>query len=141
MTSPSPHDSVVPLRVTMAEEIRALLARKRISGVRLATAIGKSQSYVSRRLTGETPFDVDDLEGIARVLGVDITAFLPRPDVDRSAPFGGQRVVATGGVRDATNGYARAGRARTALSEHPAAPGRPPLDRRPRATPRRIAIS
>lgn len=60
----------MPLRVHMAEEIRALMARRRISGVALASRINRSQSYVSRRLTGEVPFDVDDLEAIAVVLGV-----------------------------------------------------------------------
>lgn len=58
------------LRIVAAEEIRAQLARKRMSGVRLAAEIGRSQAYVSRRLTGETAFDVDDLELIARVLEV-----------------------------------------------------------------------
>lgn len=60
----------MPLRVHMAEEIRALMARRRISGVGLAARINRSQSYVSRRLTGEVPFDVDDLEAIAVALGV-----------------------------------------------------------------------
>lgn len=59
-----------PLRVRMAEEIRALMARRRISGVSLAAHINRSQSYVSRRLTGEVAFDVDDIEAIAGVFGV-----------------------------------------------------------------------
>jgi DNA-binding Xre family transcriptional regulator len=66
-----------PLRATIAEEIRALLARRRINGVALAVQIGRSQSYVSRRLTGETAFDVDDLERIAKVLGVTVSQLLP----------------------------------------------------------------
>ncbi len=59
-----------PLRVRMAEEVRALMARRRLSGVALAALINRSQSYVSRRLTGEVPFDMDDLEAIAAALGV-----------------------------------------------------------------------
>lgn len=40
-----------PLREIVAEEIRATMARRRITGVRIAKAVGKSQSYVSRRAT------------------------------------------------------------------------------------------
>lgn len=61
----------------MAEEIRALMARRRISGVALAVKIDRSQSYVSRRLTGDVAFDLDDLERIAAVLGVTPTDLLP----------------------------------------------------------------
>lgn len=64
------------LREQVAEEVRALMARRRISGVQLAKRIGKSQTYVWRRLSGETPFDVDDLEALAGALGVPATAFL-----------------------------------------------------------------
>ena len=51
---------VTPMRVVVAEEIRVLLARR----------IGATQPYMSRRLTGEIAFDVDDLDRIAGVLGV-----------------------------------------------------------------------
>lgn len=66
------------LRQAVAEEVRALLARRRISGVGLAARIGRSQAYVSRRLTGETAFDLDDLDRIAEVLGVDVVQLIPR---------------------------------------------------------------
>jgi transcriptional regulator with XRE-family HTH domain len=59
------------LREVVAEEIRALLGRRRMSGGALAAAIGKSEMYVSRRLRGETPFDIDDLDAIATALGVE----------------------------------------------------------------------
>ena len=66
------------LRETTAEEIRTVLARRRMSGVHLAQLIGRSQSYVSRRLTGETPFDLDDVERIADALEVEVVDLLPR---------------------------------------------------------------
>ena len=66
------------LRATVAEEIRVLLARRRMSGVQLAEAIGRSQAYVSRRLNGATAFDVDDLERIAEALGVTVLDLIPR---------------------------------------------------------------
>lgn len=66
------------LREGVAEEVRALLARKRLSGAKLAQTIGRSEMYVSRRLRGETAFDLDDLERIAAALGAPIGALLPR---------------------------------------------------------------
>jgi len=48
------------LKLTVAEEVRVLLARRRLSGVKLAELIGRSQVYVSRRLRGEVAFDVED---------------------------------------------------------------------------------
>jgi transcriptional regulator with XRE-family HTH domain len=67
----------VTLSDRVAEEIRALLARRRISGRQLAESTGMSQSAVSARLTGVTAIDLDDLERIATALDVEITALLP----------------------------------------------------------------
>jgi transcriptional regulator with XRE-family HTH domain len=66
------------LRTGVAEEVRVMLARKRVSGLQLAERIGHSQAYISRRLNGETAFDVDDLERIAIALGVTVYDLLPR---------------------------------------------------------------
>lgn len=65
------------LRHQVAEEIRALLGRRQMSGAKLARAIDQSEMYVSRRLRGETAFDLDDLERIAEVLGVPVASLLP----------------------------------------------------------------
>lgn len=67
------------LRERAAEEIRVLLARRRISAAELARRTGMKQSTMARRMTGETAFDLDDLEAIAAVLGVDVTELLPGP--------------------------------------------------------------
>lgn len=67
---------MTPMRVTIAEEVRAYMGRRRVSAVQLGRTIGKSQSYMSRRLTGETAFDIDDLEAIARALDVSIPDLL-----------------------------------------------------------------
>src|SRR6185295_15359140 len=61
----------------VAEEVRALLARRRISGVQFAKQIGKSQPYFSRRLNGDVSFDLDDLEVIAEVLGIEVGDLFP----------------------------------------------------------------
>ena len=65
------------LRLEVAEEIRAWMARRRISGVKLAEQIGRTQPYVSRRLNGEVAFDVDDLEHIAAALGITVRDLIP----------------------------------------------------------------
>lgn len=66
------------LRERVAEEVRALLARRMMTGADLATAIGKSPMYVSRRVRGEVAFDLDDMERLAVVFGVDVADLLPR---------------------------------------------------------------
>ncbi|MBO2459357.1 helix-turn-helix domain-containing protein [Actinomadura violacea] len=64
-----PHESV-------AAEVRAQLARRRISGRRAALTMGWTEHYMSRRLTGKTPLDVNDLAAIAAVLNVPISTFI-----------------------------------------------------------------
>lgn len=66
------------LRRRTSEEIRVLLARRMMSAAELARRTGITQSTMSRRMTGETAFDLDDLEVIASVLEVDVTELLPR---------------------------------------------------------------
>lgn len=65
------------LREQVAEEVRALLARKRMTGADMAVAIERSPMYVSRRVRGEVPFDLDDIQRIAEVLGVEIGELFP----------------------------------------------------------------
>lgn len=66
------------LRERVAEEVRALLARRMMTGADLATAIGRSPMYVSRRIRGEVAFDLDDMERLAGVFGIDVADLLPR---------------------------------------------------------------
>jgi len=62
----------------VAAEVRAELARQRWSGRRAARALGWSQPYLSRRLNGDTPFDVADLAALARLLDTEAAAFFPQ---------------------------------------------------------------
>lgn len=48
------------LREAVAEEVRVLIARRRLNQTVLAGAIGMSQSALSRRLSTEKPFDLDE---------------------------------------------------------------------------------
>ena len=61
----------------VAEEVRVVLARRRMSQKELGVAIGRSQPFMSRRLNGELPFDIAELAAIAEALDVPITDFLP----------------------------------------------------------------
>lgn len=70
--------SVTPMRELVAEELRVLLARRRMSASELGRRIGVTQPYISRRLTGEIAFDLDDLQRIADAMGVTIADLLPR---------------------------------------------------------------
>lgn len=56
--------------LTVAAEIRAELARQRITHAALAEQLGVSRVYVTRRLNGETPLSVGDVARIADLLGV-----------------------------------------------------------------------
>lgn len=77
MSESAPLTDTVPLRAHVAEEVRALLGRRRMTNVELAAQLGKSRTYVGRRLSGETAFDLDDLEHIARILRVRVGQLLP----------------------------------------------------------------
>lgn len=65
------------LRELTAGELRAHLARRRISASELARRIGWKQPYMARRIDGRVALDLDDLEQIARVLGIAVTDLLP----------------------------------------------------------------
>jgi transcriptional regulator with XRE-family HTH domain len=77
------------LSAQVAEEIRVAMTRRRISGRQLAQVLGVSPSWISYRLSGVQPIDLNDLDRIATVLGVQVVDLLP-PRVVRS----GQRVTA-----------------------------------------------
>lgn len=80
----------------VAEEIRALLARRRISGRELARRMEKSHSWVNFRLTGAQPITVDDLQDFAAVLNVEVTDLLPHARAVRTEPSEGRTVVVSG---------------------------------------------
>lgn len=60
----------------VAAEIRAEMARQRMTQATLAERLGIDRSTISRKLAGEHPFDLLDLERIADVLGVPLSRFL-----------------------------------------------------------------
>lgn len=86
-----------PLRERVAEEVRVQLARRRMSAAHLGRELGVSQTWVWRRLKGETAFDLDDLERIAGILGVAPVDLLPA-DVKRGGQPSAWR--SPGGTQD-----------------------------------------
>jgi transcriptional regulator with XRE-family HTH domain len=72
-----PHEQTFGWHV--ATEVRALVARHMIPQAKIAEALGVGPMHVSRRLSGKTPFDVDELAAVARLLGVEVVELLPRP--------------------------------------------------------------
>jgi len=83
------------LSAHVAEEIRALMGRREINKTELARRLGVSDMWVGRRLRRQLPFDLDDLQKIATVLGVTVSDLLPRNSVWKAAPGLGERVIAT----------------------------------------------
>lgn len=61
----------------VAEEIRAMLGRRRWSQARLARALERSEMWVSDRMRGKQPIDLNDLQLIANALEVPVGQLLP----------------------------------------------------------------
>lgn len=70
----------------IADEVRAAMARQHLSGVKAAKALGWTQNYISRRLSGVVPFDVVDLQAIADLLEVPVTNFFQVMGADVRRP-------------------------------------------------------
>lgn len=72
------------------DEVNALMARQRISGVRLGNITGRGQQWVSRRLRnpaakGATPIDMESLDVFAAALGVSATSIIRAAEDARRA--------------------------------------------------------
>jgi transcriptional regulator with XRE-family HTH domain len=64
-------------RVMVVGEVRAEMGRKRITASELGRRTGRPQQYWSRRLTGLTALDVDDLATLSFILEVPMAKFVP----------------------------------------------------------------
>lgn len=59
-----------------ADTVRGELARRRIRGRDLARELGWPERTFRRRLSGETPFTVDELVAIARFLDMSVASLI-----------------------------------------------------------------
>lgn len=72
--------SNIDAAAAVAEEVRSMAARKRYSQTKVAAVLGCSQAAVSRMFRGAVPFDVNELDALAREWNVPITDFFPKTD-------------------------------------------------------------
>lgn len=77
-------ETTLPAHERVAGEVRAEMARRRISGRRVARELGWTVNYAHRRFSGETPLDVNDLAALAALLNVPIGTFIAPLDSDYS---------------------------------------------------------
>lgn len=73
------------LRSVVAGEVRAHLARRGMSALGAASQLGWTQPYLWRRLNGKVPFDVGDLQAIAKLLEIPVTAFFQVPSASETS--------------------------------------------------------
>ena len=67
-----------PFARAVSHEIRHLLTDRRTSGAQLALMVGRSQSYIAKRLRDDSAFTANDVEDICRVLKEDLLQLLVR---------------------------------------------------------------
>lgn len=86
-----------PSRLTdrVADEVRANMARARMTQTDLAVVLGLTQSAVSKRLRGKIAFSVDELEKISDALGVHPASLLGGIGVNSPSPTDGGTLRST----------------------------------------------
>lgn len=72
--------ATIALAQRIGREIHAEMIRQGLTQEDLAERLGRSQQWVSRRITGRTPVDAADVEQIAAALGVPLTRLLPHAE-------------------------------------------------------------
>lgn len=87
----------------VAAEIRAVMGRQMVRQSQLARLLGENDTWMSMRLRGLVPINLNELERIADALGVDVVDLLPRSGEGRSPRSGeGRAVVVAGEPRRST---------------------------------------
>lgn len=69
---PLPPAALPSVREVVAGELRAHMARQRITQMRLSSMLGRPQTWLSRRLACEVAFTVDDFVAICALLDVNV---------------------------------------------------------------------
>lgn len=65
--------------------VRAEIARRRLSQTAIAAEMGQNQQWLSRRLIGYVPLSVPELMTLAQVIGCDLVSLLPRLDSNQQS--------------------------------------------------------
>ncbi len=80
----------VRLSDAVAKEVRVLLVRRDMKQSELAAKMGVSEMWLSRRLRGSQPLDLNDTQLIADTLNVEVSDLLPRTDQGRTVVVAGE---------------------------------------------------
>lgn len=64
----------------VSANVRAEMARRRITQQQVAEALGLKQGSVSKRLNGRVPWDVNEVSTVADLLGVPVSALIGEPE-------------------------------------------------------------
>ncbi len=75
-----------PLTELVASEIRAWMGREEITRRELARRLHTTHTWVTTRIRGEVPIDLNDLQRIAEALGVPWMELLPKTSPVRPIP-------------------------------------------------------
>jgi transcriptional regulator with XRE-family HTH domain len=67
----------------VAGEVRAEMARQKRSQDNLSAELGWTQAFLSRRLTGKNAFSTDEIEAVARALGVPLAQLADPAQAER----------------------------------------------------------
>jgi transcriptional regulator with XRE-family HTH domain len=93
------------LQDRVIKRIKVLLLLRDMSQTELAGRVGIKQPYLSRRMTGEVSLNLDEIEAIAVVLGVDALDLMRPPEslppIDVEAK---PRIITRGGERRQRSG-------------------------------------
>jgi transcriptional regulator with XRE-family HTH domain len=84
----TPEVNAKTLTQLVATEIKVQMARADVRQSQLAREIGKTEQWLSVRLRGRQPIDINDLALIAKGLSVGIHQLLPPPDEAAQAVIG-----------------------------------------------------
>jgi len=80
-----PNSDVSDLTRLIASMIRGLMARHGVKQAEMAESIGVSQSQLSKMIRGVRPIDIDQLDGMCRALGVDLSGIIKDAEQTLSA--------------------------------------------------------
>lgn len=67
----------------VASEVRAALGRQRLTNRWLARSIGMAPTTLHARITGQRAFDINQLDAVARALGLELEIRFIQPTDER----------------------------------------------------------
>ena len=80
----------------VAENVRALMARTKAKQADLANALGMTQGAVSKKVNGDRPFTLDEIDHVARLFGVPVGSLFEAAPVVVPFPRGLDQTRDTG---------------------------------------------